>query len=162
MITHGMSKTPLYSIWAQMRSRINNENHKKYKSYGDRGISICDEWKDSPIKFVEWGMKNGYKKGLLLDRKDNDGNYCAGNCRFVTPAQSSHNTRLLSSNNTSGYRGVSYNKVAKKWQVHIRINNKHFNLGIFNSKVLAALRWDAEAYRLNDGRPMNFMINHPR
>jgi hypothetical protein len=64
----------------------------KYHRYGGRGITICDEWKDSFIKFYEWVVTNGYKEGLQIDRIDNDGNYEPGNCRFVTARVNSHNS----------------------------------------------------------------------
>ena len=162
MITHGMSRTPLYRVWIDMKSRVYNKNNKRYNNYGGRGISICKEWNQSAKKFMEWALDNGYKKGLVIDREDNDDGYYPYNCRFVTPMESSHNTRLLYSNNTSGYRGVSYYNRDRKWRSCARINSKLKHLGFFDSPILAALRYDAEAYMLNDGRPMNFMINHKR
>ena len=38
-------------------------------------------------------MNNGYKKGLELDREENDGNYEPGNCRFVTRSINNTNRR---------------------------------------------------------------------
>lgn len=35
---HGLSKTPIYYIWKDMRSRCHNKNNKSYQRYGGRGI----------------------------------------------------------------------------------------------------------------------------
>lgn len=40
-------------------------------------------------------------------------------------------------NNTSGFKGVTWHKGAKKWQAQIRVNKKHINLGLFPTKELA-------------------------
>jgi len=159
-IRHGFAREgkrhPLYQKWHDMKSRTLNRNNKKYDYYGGRGIVVCDEWKHDPVAFINWGLLNGWEPGLLLDRKDNDGNYEPSNCRFVTPKESMHNTRLLFYHNTSGYRGVSYHKSNGNWQSRITINNKLKHLGSFNSARLAALRYDVEAY-LIDERPRNFI-----
>jgi len=155
-IKHGLSNHPLYRIWQDMKYRISNKNNESYNSYGGKGIRVCDEWVNNPEIFIRWALKNGYKKGLLIDRKDNDGNYEPNNCRFVTPLKSILNRRLLRKNNTSGYCGVSYNGEIKKWSSYITTNRTKKHLGSFNSARMAALRYDAEVFLLNDGRPVNF------
>ena len=151
---HGLSRYPLYGVWSGMRARCYNENNPRYKHYGGRGITICDEWCDSPILFVDWALNNGYKKGLSVDRENNNGNYNPDNCRFITQKQSSYNKRLLPSHNTTGYRGVS--KSRNSYRSTIKVDRNSYHLGVFTSPVLAALRYDVEAYLLNDGRPRNF------
>jgi HNH endonuclease len=54
------------------------------------------------------------------------------NLRLATVTQNAANARLYSTN-TSGYRGVSFNKVQRKWQAKIRINGKLKHLGVFDS-----------------------------
>lgn len=76
-----------------MKERCYNPNAHYYKNYGGRGISICDEWRNDPIAFIQWGEKHGYQKGLQIDRIDNDGNYEPSNCRFVTPKENNNNKR---------------------------------------------------------------------
>lgn len=75
-----------------MRNRCENPKREKYKDYGGRGIKVCDEW-HNVSNFVSWALNNGYEKGLQLDRKDNNGNYCPENCHFVTPKENSRNRR---------------------------------------------------------------------
>lgn len=91
-ITHHLSKHPLYSVYQDIQRRCYNENCKSFKDYGGRGI-IC-LWKDV-ASFIDWGMANGYKKGLEIDRENNNGNYEESNCRFVTRAIGNTNTRRV-------------------------------------------------------------------
>lgn len=153
---HGYSHHPLYIIWKSMKKRCLNENDKDYKDYGGRGVSICDEWKNSAKAFIEWALPL-WKKGLYLDRQDNDGNYCPENCHFVTPKESAHNRRWQS-NNTSGYRGVNSTKGrGKPWRARISINRKYKSLGQFYSLIEAAIAYDEAAIKLNDRRRRNFL-----
>jgi len=89
---HGDSKTSLYKRWTGMLQRCENPNNSAYGNYGGRGISVCDEWHDY-IVFKEWALANGYKKGLSIDRIDNDGNYGPDNCRWTTYAVQLSNRR---------------------------------------------------------------------
>ena len=88
---HGLSKHPLNGRWNMMKQRCNNPNNVKYKDYGGRGITVCDEWMNDFKKYYDWCMDNGYKQELHIDRRDNDGNYEPGNCRFVTPKVNANN-----------------------------------------------------------------------
>jgi hypothetical protein len=81
---HGLSKTPEYKLWAGIKRRCYNHSEEKYKNYGERGIRVCEEWKTNPINFISWCGKNRYKKGLQIDRVDNNGDYSPSNCEFVT------------------------------------------------------------------------------
>lgn len=85
--SHGLSKTRLYRIWGDMKSRCLNPNVDNYKFYGDKGVLVCEEWLYSFQAFYEWAMKNGYKDGLTIDRVDSEGNYCPQNCRWITQSE---------------------------------------------------------------------------
>ena len=89
--THGHSKTKLYGVWCAMKRRCYNHNDKRYPHYGERGIIVCDEWRNDYTKFASWAINNGYKEGLSIDRVDNNGNYCPANCRWATASQQNRN-----------------------------------------------------------------------
>lgn len=91
--THGLSNHSLHIVWMSMKQRCYNKNHKRYKDWGGRGISIDDNWINDFINFFNWSIKSGYKKGLQIDRINNDGNYTPDNCRYVTAKVNSNNKR---------------------------------------------------------------------
>lgn len=67
---HGMSDTKLYKVYRGMINRCYNPKHDYYKDYHDRGIGVCNEWKNNPKTFFDWALTNGYKEGLTIDRID--------------------------------------------------------------------------------------------
>lgn len=78
--------------WASMMARCYSKNWHKYKDYGARGIKVCKEWHNIR-NFADWCKKSSYKKELQLDRKNNNGDYCPENCRWVSPKANSQNRR---------------------------------------------------------------------
>jgi hypothetical protein len=85
------SKKPLYDIWKGIISRCNNPNDIKYKYYGGRGIKVCERWLE--YKNFEADMLPTYKKGLQIDRINNDGDYEPNNCHWVTAKENVRNRR---------------------------------------------------------------------
>ena len=111
--THGLSYTRLYSIWGGIKERCNNSNSAAYKYYGERGISICEEWRNDFTSFYEWSMNNGYEEGLTIDRIDNDGNYEPSNCRWTTMSVQANNKRKVKPRIYLTIDGI--NKPLKEW-----------------------------------------------
>lgn len=66
--THGLSKTSLYHVWQNMKKRCYNPACTYYEHYGGRGVTVCDEWKNSFEAFRDWALANGYQEGLELDK----------------------------------------------------------------------------------------------
>ena len=136
---HGLTKHPLSSTWDTMIQRCTNPNRNRYKDYGGRGITVCEQWRNNFKAFYDFCMKNGWKQGLEIDRINNDGNYSPENCRFVTPRQNSINRRKRKTN-TSGYTGVY--KHGNNWRAQITINGKKHYLGTHPCRFQACLARD--------------------
>ncbi len=82
----------LYKVWAAMKQRCLNPNNKRYHDYGGRGITISESWMEYD-EFYAWAIEHGYKRGLDIDRIDNNKGYSPDNCRFVTRKQNCRNKR---------------------------------------------------------------------
>lgn len=88
---HRLSNTNLWHVYYGMLHRCLQEESPRYNNYGGRGITICEEWKQSFDNFVQWALNNGYKQGLQIDRIHNNGNYEPSNCRWVTVKENCRN-----------------------------------------------------------------------
>lgn len=90
--SHRLGATPEHNVWSMMKRRCLNPKDKRFSSYGGRGISVCQRWKDSFEWFlVDMGPRPS--ANLTLERRDNDGNYEPGNCHWGTDDEQRRNTR---------------------------------------------------------------------
>ena len=90
---HKYKDYSLYRVWLGMRKRCYSSKEPAYKDYGGRGIFVCDEWRNDYNSFLNWSLINGYKKGLSIDRIDNNKGYTPDNCRFVDNYMQANNKR---------------------------------------------------------------------
>jgi len=140
-LKHGKSGSKLHRLWISMRSRCKDKNNKGYKNYGGRGITVCTDWDDFSV-FRKWCINNGYKKGLTIDRANNDEGYSPDNCRFVDWFVQNQNTRKLRTRNKTGYRGVCFNSNANKYMAEVCNYGKRHYLGLYDTALSAAKAYD--------------------
>jgi len=82
---------PDYNLWQGMIARCEDQKNKAYRYYGGRGIKVCARWRESFAAFLaDLGPR---PPGHQVDRKDNDGDYEPGNCRWATKEQQERNKR---------------------------------------------------------------------
>lgn len=91
-------KGPEYHAWRAAKARCFNKQHRSYKWYGGRGITMCAEWREDFRAFYDYigprPEEPGKERNLLsLDRINNDGNYEPGNVRWATHKQQQNNRR---------------------------------------------------------------------
>jgi len=113
---HGMSQTRVYRIWADIKQRCFNPKCKSYESYGARGITICDEWKDF-INFYKWSKKSGYDDSLTIERIDVNGNYEPSNCKWIEVSEQNSNT-----SRTLRFQHQGSEKTLKEWSEYLDVN----------------------------------------
>ncbi len=157
---HGGTGTDLYRVWSTAKQRCRNPKNKEYRNYGGRKenpITFPNDWDDFSV-FKEWAFANGYKKGLQINRVNNDGNYGPCNCNFIPRIDNLHNKRLLSIRNKSGYAGVSYRKDTNKWEAAIMSFGKRYRLGSYSTPEIAAQTINDWIIKNNDWHPLNIII----
>ena len=74
-----------------MKQRCHNAKHASFKYYGERGIQVCDVWKEDFGQFLEDMGKR--PEGYTLERLDNNKGYNKENCEWVTWSQNLRNRR---------------------------------------------------------------------
>lgn len=89
----------------------------------------------------------GAKPDEEIDHVDgNRLNNQRSNLRLCSSAENKHN-RGKSKNNTSGYKGVHWNKQNGKWRSRIMVNRRVYHLGFFENSEDAAKAYDIAALK---------------
>jgi hypothetical protein len=95
-------------------------------------LKVCLDRKNYLIHRLVFLMHHGYLPELLDHIDRNKLNNRIENLREANKELNSWN-RDRQANNTSGHRGVSWNKNAGKWHAYIKIKGKRIHLGLFNT-----------------------------
>ncbi len=91
----------------------------------------------------------GVTNGLEVDHINRNGlDNRRSNLRLASHSQNAANTRLLRRRNSSGLRGVSWSKFARKWRAQLQFEGRHYHLGYFTTKEAAAAAYNAQAVEL--------------
>ena len=84
---------------------------------------------------------------VKVDHEDRNGlNNQRFNLRAPTDGQNGHNSKVYETNK-SGFKGVSWHKLHKKWQARISVNDRGIHLGLFTDPLEAACAYDMAAVK---------------
>mgnify|MGYP003661566611 FL=1 len=89
-IRHGLRYHPLYSRWLMMWQRCHNPKNNRYKDYGEKGIFVCERWKDFRNFLNDMGEPS---VGASIERKDNSKGYFPENCIWANQSVQMRNTK---------------------------------------------------------------------
>lgn len=87
---HGMSSHPLYRVWQDMVRRCHVSTDQRYPWYGAKGITVCQQWRDDPVAFINWCLAQGWQPEMEIDKDLKvSGNmvYSPTTCTVVTHQQ---------------------------------------------------------------------------
>ena len=82
-----------YRTYDNIKARCYNKNNHKYKSYGAKGVVMCDEWLQSREAFIKWCDEHCKDITLSIERINVNGNYEPSNCTWITMKQQAKNRR---------------------------------------------------------------------
>ena len=116
--------------------------HKRHNLwYALRTINVNSKQKTIRMHRLVLKAKEGdyvdHINGNGLDNRKN-------NLRLCNHKQNAANSRI-SKNNTSGYKGVCWDKSRSKWIATIRVNYRKLNLGRYDNILDAAAAYDRYA-----------------
>ncbi len=92
LVTHGLTNYPEYRAWLRMIRRCHRPSGHDVAAYAERGITVCEEWRNSPEAFCAY-VGPRPSPAHSIDRINNDGNYEPGNVRWATRTEQQRNRR---------------------------------------------------------------------
>lgn len=126
--------------------------------YAKRGIKIKNT-KNTKTIFMHRLILNPPPDKFTDHIDRNKLNNQRNNLRICTQTENNQNNPKQKTN-TSGYKGITWEKQRKKWIAQIRHKNKRLKIGRFNTKEEAALAYNKAAAKLH-GKFANINIIKP-
>jgi hypothetical protein len=126
-----------------MITRCNSDIDRYRRNYKDRGIAVCERWRNSFTAFLaDVGKKPG--KGFTFDRIDNDKGYEPGNVRWTTQSRQMRNTRLTRMLNVNGTT-KSIADWADDYGLEIETIKSRIKLGWPTDRLLSPAKYSSQA-----------------
>lgn len=129
-------RSPTYTTYTAMMRRVVSNDPVKAKYYKNKGIIVCDRWKDFKNFLADMGER---PKGATLDRIDGNGNYEPSNCKWATGKEQSRN---LSNSLVITYKGKSKN--INEWVEELGLRYSRLRNRIFLDKIPPYLAFTEE------------------
>lgn len=136
------------NVWRFMLARCYDEKHNNYKTYGAKGVRVCDRWLCFENFLIDLPKIKGYdeekfrNKEIVLDkdidfRLSSNKMYCLEYCRFISQKDNFQEMLTRKKQETSSrYIGVSKLKDGK-WQASISYKNKNIYIGRYKTEIEA-------------------------
>ena len=164
----GEIKCPLLIEYIDNYAKITNANTKDTWLMDIEDIYILNNnlWHSTDLGYIQRNAHPGWQilhriimnapDDIEIDHIDGDTKNCRKyNMRFATRSENNRNQRLRK-DNSSGFKGVHWNKYANKWIAQINVDKKHYCLGRFktveeavNVYNEAAVKYHKEFAKLN-------------
>jgi hypothetical protein len=127
--------------------RFNWHAHKdRHKWYAAR-VHVCPQTGKRRRILMHRVIANT-PAGLETDHIDRDGlNNRRSNLRCVTTVENQQNSNAQI-NNTSGFKGVSWNKKSSKWEAKIKSLGKQYYLGMYDCARSASVAYESAASKI--------------
>jgi hypothetical protein len=98
-------------------------------------ITLCKDGKQKNTKIhrlvAEYFVENPENKQYVDHIDNNKLNNLCSNLRWATKQENNRN-KIIYSNNTSGFKGVVFDKQYNKWQARTRVDGKSICFGCFD------------------------------
>jgi hypothetical protein len=132
-IKHNGDGTKEYRAWTAMKTRCYNPKSPSYIHYGQRGISVCDRWRNDFAAFLEDMGERPPKTSL--DRIDSDKDYTPENCRWADIYIQNNNRR-----NNVFHTAGGETLTSAQWSNRLGIRNDTFRFRIKSGKKIEDMK----------------------
>lgn len=116
------SNKNIYNRWLMLVHKCCNSKHSTYKSWGDKGYTVCDIWKNDFTSFKNWMFDNNFDNGQSVCIRDGFKEFNPENCYLDNISANSN--RLRNKKNLEKF-GIEYRgevKTLKQWCDHYSVS----------------------------------------